>query len=213
MTSQTYLTQKPLCVGLTGGIGSGKSTVARLFAALGAIIVDTDEIAHQLTQTDGLAIPVIHADFGAKYLTAPGSLDRAKLRQLIFSDASAKHRLESILHPMILAQSITQIAAASNYTYVILMAPLLLESPAFLELTDRVLLTHCGEKNQIIRVSERSGLDETEIRAIIAQQISSEERLARADDIIQNDGTPDELTNQVATLHQFYSNIQNKNNI
>lgn len=202
-----------LCVGLTGGIGSGKSTVARLFAALGVNVVDTDEIAHQLTQTDGLAIPMIRADFGDKYITTTGTMDRAKMRQLIFSDQSAKHKLESILHPLILSQGIARLAALPDAPYAILMAPLLLESPSFLQQAGRVLVVNCTEDNQILRVKQRSGLDETEIRAIIAQQTSSEERLARADDIIQNDGTQDELTDQVSTLHRFYSNIHNKNNI
>ena len=213
MTPSTCGTHKSLCVGLTGGIGCGKSTVARLFAAQGAAIVDTDEIAHQLTQANGLAIPPIRTLFGTGYLTETGALDGAKMRQLIFSYSSAKHRLDNILHPMILEQSRGQVTAGSDRPYVILMAPLLLENPSFLELTDRVLLTHCSEQNQIFRVSGRSGLDETEIRAIIAQQISSEERLARADDIIQNDGSPNDLTNQVAALHLRYLNIHNKNNI
>jgi dephospho-CoA kinase len=202
-----------LCVGLTGGIGSGKSTVARLFAALGAVIVDTDEIAHQLTQTDGLAIPMLRAGFGDEYITTAGTLDRSRMRQLVFSESAAKQKLENILHPLILSQSIARLAAPPDAPYAILMAPLLLESPSFLQQAGRVLVVNCTEDNQILRVKQRSGLDETEIRAIIAQQTSPEERLARADDIIQNDGSQDELKNQVATLHRFYSNIHNKNNI
>lgn len=200
-----------LCIGLTGGIGSGKSTVARLFAELGVNVVDTDEIAHQLTQTDGLAIPVIRADFGAEYITTAGSLDRTRMRQLIFSESAAKQKLENILHPLILAQSVAKLADNPNAPYAILMAPLLFESPSFLQQVGRVLVVNCTEKNQILRVIQRSGLDEPEICAIIARQISSAERLARADDIIQNDGTQADLVNQVLALHQQYLKTHNNN--
>jgi dephospho-CoA kinase len=193
-----------LCIGLTGGIGSGKSTVARLFTALGVNVVDTDEIAHQLTQADGLAIPMIRAEFGDKYITTAGTLDRTKMRQLIFVDKSAKQKLENILHPLILAQSVAMLADRPDSPYAILMAPLLLESPSFLQQVRRVLVVNCTAQNQVLRVMKRSGLDEPEICAIIAQQISSAERLARADDIIQNDGTQADLVNQVAALHQQY---------
>ena len=195
-------------VGLTGGIGSGKSTVARLFAVLGVNVVDTDDIAHQLTQAQGLAIPLIRADFGAEYITTTGSLDRTRMRQLIFTESAAKQKLENILHPLILAQSIARLADSPDAPYAILMAPLLLESPSFLQLVGRVLVVNCTEQNQILRVMQRSGLDDPEICAIIAQQISSAERLACADDIIQNDGTEADLVNQVASLHQQYLNQQ-----
>jgi dephospho-CoA kinase len=193
-----------LCIGLTGGIGSGKSTVARLFTALGVNVVDTDEIAHQLTQTDGLAIPMIRAEFGDEYITTVGTLDRSRMRQLVFSENAAKQKLENILHPLILAQSVAMLADCPDAPYAILMAPLLLESPSFLQQVGRVLVVNCTEQNQILRVKQRSGLDEPEICAIIARQISSAERLARADDIIQNDGTQADLVNQVAALHQQY---------
>lgn len=193
-----------LCIGLTGGIGSGKSTVARLFTALGVNVVDTDEIAHQLTQADGLAIPMIRAGFGDEYITTAGTLDRSRMRQLIFSESAAKQKLESILHPLILSQSIARLTDCPDAPYAILMAPLLLESPSFLRQVGRVLVVNCTEQNQILRVKQRSGLDEPEICAIIARQISSAERLARADDIIQNDGTQADLVTQVASLHQQY---------
>ena len=197
-----------LCIGLTGGIGSGKSTVARLFAAQGVNVVDADEIAHQLTQADGLAIPVIRANFGDKYITSTGTLDRTRMRQLIFSESAAKQKLENILHPLILAQTLALLAGCPDAPYAILMAPLLLESPSFLQQVGRVLVVNCTEQNQILRVMQRSGLDEPEICAIIARQISSAERLARADDIIQNDGTQADLVTQVASLHQRYLNQQ-----
>lgn len=198
-----------LCIGLTGGIGCGKNTVARLFEAQGAVIIDTDSIALQLTQPGGQAIAPILAGFGADYLTATGAMDRAKMRHLVFSEIRAKSRLENILHPLILATCKERLAASVHAPYTILMAPLLLECPAFLELVQRVLLVNCSEQHQISRVMQRSGLDESEIRAIIALQLSQTERCARADDTIRNDGAIDELTDQVAALHQFYSNINN----
>lgn len=204
----------PLCVGLTGGIGCGKSTVASLFEALGAGIVDTDAIAHQLTQTNGLAIAPIRAAFGADYLDLSGAMDRPKMRQRVFTDPQAKQQLQAILHPLILESSKALINQLVTKTpYVILMVPLLLESPDFQQQVQRILVVNCAEQNQISRVRQRSGLAEREIRAIIAQQISATERLARADDIIQNDGDPDELKNQVSALHQQYLNLHNKNNI
>lgn len=200
-------TDDRLCVGLTGGIGCGKSTVARLFEAHGAGIIDTDVIAHQLTRPGGPAIPLIFDAFGADYITATGTLNRAKLRQLIFADTDARRKLEGILHPMILARCKAQLDIHSSAPYFILVVPLLLENPAFLQLVQRVLLVNCTEENQITRTMQRSLLDEPEIRAIIAQQASVAERLARADDIIQNDASCDALTNQVDALHRYYSSM------
>ena len=203
----TDSTHKILCVGLTGGIGCGKSTVAQLFARLGAGIIDTDAIAHQLTQAGGEAIPAIRAAFGAAYLTPAGALDRTRMRHTIFSDATARRKLESILHPLILSHCELQLAERSDASYLILVAPLLLENPAFLHLIQRVLLVSCSIQQQISRVMQRSGLSEPEIRAIIAQQLPQAERIARSDDIIQNDGTCDALEHQVLALHQYYLNI------
>lgn len=198
----------PLCIGLTGGIGCGKSTVAQLFAAQGAAIIDTDVIAHQLTQTGGSAIAAILDAFGADYITSLGALDRPRMRQLIFADKDAKNKLENILHPQILEKSKLLINQTDTIsTYAILVAPLLLESPAYLQLVQRVLVIECSEKQQISRVMQRSGLGEIEIRLIIAQQISSAERTARADDIIQNDGLRADLNNQVSALHQHYLSL------
>ncbi len=203
-----------LCIGLTGGIGCGKSTVAQLFEAQGASIIDTDAIAHQLTQPEGLAIAPIRATFGTDYLTTTGAMDRTRMRQLIFADQNAKQKLQEILHPLILETSKIYINQSdTKLPYLILAVPLLLESPSFLRLVQRILVVDCSEKNQISRVMQRNQLKENEIRAIIAQQASSADRLARADDIIQNDGVRENLKNQVATLHQRYLNINNKNNI
>ena len=200
----------PLCIGLTGGIGCGKSTVAKLFEQLGVTVIDTDAIARTLTQPDGLAMPRILTTFGTDFMTQEGTLDRAKLRQLIFADATAKTSLEAILHPLILEVSNAQIHACTDTPYVILMAPLLLEVTSFLLLVQRVLLVDCSEDFQVSRVQARSQLDESEIRAIIAQQISRAERLAQADDIIQNNGTRENLNDQVCALHQQYLGMVKK---
>jgi len=203
----TERVHEKLCVGLTGGIGCGKSTVAKLFEAQGARIIDTDAIAHQLTRPGGISIAKIQAQFGKDFITPEGALDRSKMRQFIFADADAKRKLESILHPLILETSKAQLSACVHAPYTILMAPLLLESPDFLQLTQCILLVDCTEQNQIGRVIQRSQLDESEIRAIIAQQISPAERRSLADDIIQNNGSFDELTNQVSVLHRQYMSM------
>lgn len=195
------------CVGLTGGIGCGKSSVASLFAQLGADIIDTDEISHQLTRTGGQAIPLIQAQFGADYIDGSGALNRSIMRGRVFSDINAKRTLESILHPLIFAQSKILIEQ-SVAPYCILVAPLLLECTAFSKLVNRVLLIHCSEDNQISRVMQRSSLKEIEIRSIINQQMPDKERLARSDDIIQNDGNFNDLYPQISKLNLLYLNTK-----
>lgn len=202
------MSAEKLCVGLTGGIGSGKSTIARLFASLGAGIVDTDDIAHQLTAPDGYAMAQIKAAFGDEYLTASGALNRDKMRALIFSDPTAKGRLENILHPLIFKYSVAAMQELTQAPYIILMVPLLIESPEFLAHVDRVLLVNCTVQTQIIRVQQRSALDENQIRAIMAQQASPTERMAHADDVIDNDGELDTLPVRVAELHRQYLNVR-----
>jgi dephospho-CoA kinase len=193
------------CVGLTGGIGCGKSTVAELFAGHGAGIIDTDAISRQLTQTGGDAIEAIRQSFGDDYITADGSLDRAEMRGLIFADAGAKQRLERILHPLILEQARLQLERLQDRPYVIIVVPLLPESPAFRQLARRILVVDCGESTQIERVARRSGMSETEVRAIIAQQTPRDQRLRIADDVILNEAGLDSLAEQVAVLHRNYS--------
>ena len=195
-----------LCVGLTGGIGCGKSTVAQQFAAHGARIIDADLISHQLTQVTGAAIPEILANFGSDFLTPEGAMNRNKMRELIFTDKSAKIKLEAILHPLILTSCKQQLTATDHAPYSILAAPLLLTCPDFLQLVQRVLVIDCSEQNQISRVILRSALDESKIRAIIAQQLPRTEQLARADDIVRNDGTIGDLVTQISNLHQHYLN-------
>lgn len=193
-----------LCVGLTGGIGCGKSTVADLFAKLGAGIIDTDAIAHRLTQVGGLAIPAIRAAFGNDYINADGALNREKMRGLIFMDAAAKQRLEKILHPLILEQARTQLLQLHTHPYIIIVVPLLPESPAFQNLVQRILVVDCTQETQLARVIARSKLNETEVRAIIAQQTPRAERQKLADDVIHNDAGMDSLVAQVTALHQRY---------
>lgn len=196
-----------LIIGLTGGIGSGKSTVAALFAEYGAGIIDTDAIAHSLTQAGGEAIAAIRTAFGDEYLADDGALNRAKMRGLIFSDAIAKQRLEQILHPLIREHAKVLLRQLQDMPYIILVVPLLPESPVFRQLAQRVLVVDCDENTQIARVTGRSHMSEAEVRAIIARQTRRAERLQLADDVIHNDAGLDKLAEQVSILHRRYSNI------
>lgn len=190
-------------VGLTGGIGSGKSTVADAFVAQGAALVDTDAIAHELTAPQGAAMPELIAAFGDDIVDADGALDRAAMRRRVFADPAARGRLEAILHPRIRALSAERVQAASA-AYAILAVPLLVESGQWQTRCDRVLVVDCPEAVQIERVGRRSGLSADEVRAIMAAQASREQRLAVADDIVRNDGARTNLYRQVAALHLKY---------
>jgi len=200
-----------LIVGLTGGIGSGKSTVAKLFAEHGAGIIDTDAIAHYLTQADGEAIAAICAAFGNDYITDDGALDRARMRGLIFSDTAAKQRLERIMHPLIFEQAKLQLWQLQAKLYILVVVPLLPESRTFRQLVQRVLVVDCDENIQVARVIGRNRMSEPEVRSIIAQQTSRAERLQLADDVILNDAGLDNLAGQVAVLHEHYAKMQNSN--
>lgn len=197
-------------IGLTGGIGSGKTTVASLFAELGAAVVDTDVIAHELTSAQGAAMPEIARVFGSAVLQPDGSLDRAAMRRLCFSDPSARKRLETILHPMIRNESVARCQRVDYAPYVLLVVPLLIESGAYRARIKRVLLVDCDEALQVSRVMERSGLSEDEVRGIMATQASRAERLAAADDVVANAGSRDELQAQVLTLHGRYVELARK---
>ena len=189
-------------VGLTGGIGSGKSAAADEFAALGATIVDTDAIAHELTAKGGAAIPHIERLFGAAFI-AGGALDRKRMREHVFADPGAKKRLEELLHPMIREESAHRIAAASG-PYVVHVVPLLIESADYRRRVNRVLVVDAPEAAQVERVAARSGLSADEVQAIMRTQAARAQRLAAADDVIDNSGTRDALRKQVAALHQKY---------
>lgn len=190
-------------VGLTGGIGCGKSTVAELFAGLGATIVDTDAIAHALTAPHGAAMPAILAEFGPDFATPDGALDRARMRSLVFSDAGARARLEAILHPRIRDATAAAAAIASG-PYVIYAVPLLIESGTWRDRVTRVLAVDCSEDTQVARVMQRSRLDADQVRAIMATQVTRAERLAAADDVIDNDDGLEALLPQVKRLHAQY---------
>ena len=191
-------------IGLTGGIGSGKSTVATLFKECGVTVIDSDEISHQLTQPSGAAIAAIRAAFGDSCVDASGALDRPRMRQLVFSDPAAKQRLEGILHPLIRARMLAQAKASAASPCLLLVVPLLFETQNYRELVRRTLVVDCAEATQVARAMRRSGLSEHEVRAIMAQQISRAERLRRADDTIQNDGDLQSLRHQVEQLHWRY---------
>lgn len=190
-------------VGLTGGIGSGKSTVADLFAAQGVAIVDTDAIAHALTAPGGAAIPAIREAFGDPVIADDGALDRAAMRAIAFADPQARHRLEAILHPMI-GHCCELMIAESQGPYTIVVVPLLVESGRWRQRIDRLLVVDCTVETQIARVMQRNRFERAQVEAIIAVQASREARLAAADDVIDNDGEPHRLAPQVEELHRRY---------
>lgn len=194
----------PFVVGLTGGIGSGKSTVADLFAALGAGIVDTDVIAHQLTGPDGAAMPAIHARFGDAVIAADGRLDRQAMRDRAFADPDARKALEAILHPLIRQEADRQVLASAA-PYVMLVVPLLVESGGYRQRVDRVLVVDCAPETQVQRTMARSGLTREGVLRILAAQATREARLEAADDVVDNDGPPSRLPPRVADLHARYA--------
>jgi len=193
----------PYCVGLTGGIGSGKSAASARFGELGAAVVDTDEISRELTAPAGAAIEEIRRQFGAEVVAADGGLDRARMRRLVFGNAAARRKLEAILHPLIRARTRAAIAAAAQ-PYVVVVVPLLMETGACSELIQRVLVVDCTEEEQVRRTMARSGLSAGEVREIMATQLQRAERLRRADDVLANDGDFPALHRQVAQLHAKY---------
>jgi dephospho-CoA kinase len=193
-------------VGLTGGIGSGKSAAAACFARFGAAVVDTDTIAHELTGANGAAMPEIRQAFGDSMVAADGSLDRAEMRRRVFADSAERRRLEAILHPMIRAESDRrcETALADGAPYVVLVVPLLVESGSYRERVGRVVVVDCDDEIRIARVMARSSLSRKEVERIVAAQASREDRLAAADDVIDNSGNLDDLAVRVASLHAAY---------
>ena len=192
-----------LVVGVTGGIGSGKSTVAELFRALGAVLVDTDAIAHELTLPGQPAVMQIAERFGQEILTADGSLDRAALRARVFSDPAARQDLENILHPMIRREVDRRVSEARG-PYVLLLIPLLVETGGYKNVVNRILVVDCDESLQVQRTMHRSGLTEEQVHAIMRTQASRAARLALADDVIHNDGGLAALAPQVQALDARY---------
>lgn len=192
-----------LVIGVTGGIGSGKSTAARLFRERGADLLDTDIIAHELTGPGQPALEQIAERFGRDCLAVDGSLDRAALRGRVFSDPAARRDLEGILHPLIRREVDARERACSG-PYVLVLVPLLVETGGYPELLDRVLVVDCDEEIQVQRTMQRSGLTEGEVRSIMRTQASRGARLMLADDVIHNDGDVAELARQVEALDGHY---------
>ncbi len=190
-------------VGLTGGIGSGKTQVSDGFAALGVPVIDADVVSRSLTEDGGEALPFIREAFGASVFTRPGVLDRAALRERVFANEQAKIQLEAILHPLIL-QKIAFQHASLVATYAILSVPLLVEKKTYLSLCQRVLVVDCAEETQIKRVRARNGFSRDQVLRIMAQQASRSERLAVATEVIENEFDLAYLEQEVARLHQFY---------
>ena len=190
-------------VGLTGGIGSGKSVVSALFAELGVPVVDTDELARQLTAAGGDAMHDIRAAFGDEIMRDDGALDRAALRRRVFADSSERRKLEAILHPRI-RRLVEQALSTLDVPYVLIVIPLLVETGGYRDLLDRVLVVDCPEAQQVARVMARSGLARDEVNSILAAQATRAERLAAADDVIVNAASIDSLRADVAALHQRY---------
>ena len=193
----------PLVIGLTGGIGSGKSEVARAFAARGVEIADADQAAHAVSAGGMAGFDAVAAGFGSDVVGEDGELDRPWLRRRVFADPQARARLEAILHPLIRTYLDHEIGNWSG-TYGLLCVPLLLERGGLRSRVARVLVVDCPEDEQVQRVVKRSGLAPADVRAIMATQMPREARLAGADDIIDNSGGPSDLAPQVARLDAFY---------
>lgn len=199
----------PLVIALTGGIGSGKSTVADILAELGADVIDTDAIAHRLTAPGEAGAVEIGRQFGSEFLRADGALDRERMREHVFSDITARKKLEAILHPMIrTAVDAAMEAACGSYT--VLVVPLLVETGAYQGLVKRTLVVDCSETAQMERVRERNQLPEETIQNIMASQASRAARLARADDVIVNDGDLATLRNRALETHRRYLRLAEK---
>ncbi len=199
-------TETPCRIGVTGGIGSGKSTVAEFFVRKGIVVIDTDDLAHALTGPGGAAMPALRAAFGDRYVTAEGALDRVRMRQLAFSDDKARHRLEAILHPMI-GDAARAASNAAESPYVIVVVPLLFESGSWRERFRRTLVVDCPEEEQVRRVIARSGLKAVEVLAIMARQVSRAERLRLADDVIDNSSGLHVLEQRVDELDLAYRKL------
>jgi len=200
---------RPLRIGLTGGIASGKTTVANFFADLGVPIIDTDVIARDVVAKGAPALAQIRADFGDSVFNEDGVLDRKAMRKLVFSDDSKRRQLEGILHPRIREAAVVQAQAVTD-PYMIIVVPLLVGSPmkAFM---DRALVVDCGENVQLRRLLARDTENEEQARRMIAAQASREERLAIADDVLVNDTDLDQTRRQVGALHHRYLELSNSN--
>ena len=198
----------PLRIGLTGGIGSGKSTVAALLATHGAGVVDTDAISRRLTASGGQAIPALREAFGTTVIDSLGALNRSRMRQLAFDDPAVRHRLESVLHPLISAETDREAASLARSPVIVFDVPLLVETPSWRTRVHRVLVVDCSVATQIERVMQRSRWSEASVRAVIAAQAARDQRRAAADDLIVNDGiSMAELADRVSALWALWRTL------
>jgi dephospho-CoA kinase len=198
-----------LVVGLTGGIGSGKSTVAEMFAQRGVPVIDTDHIARELTCSGGQAMPLIRAQFGPDYLNPDGGLNRPLMRRTVFGDPASRGKLEAILHPLIRSQVETQLNSLA-VPYALVVIPLLVEKGGYADLLDQVLVVDCSPVRQIARTMARSELSREEVELIVAAQADRQARLERADDVIVNEGDRAELGAKIQALHEKYFSLADK---
>ena len=198
-------------VALTGGIGSGKSAAAKIFAELGVPVTDVDVISHELTAVNQPLVNDIKVNFGSDYITPEGALNRAALRKLVFSDNVARAKLNALLHPAIYNEALLQLQAnqmhlSDNAPYQILVVPLLFDSPRYLPHINSILVIDCDEKTQIERVKQRSNLPESEIINIIKAQTSRKKQLALANEVVENNGSIEKLREKILEIHQKYIN-------
>ena len=192
-------------IGLTGGIGSGKSTIAAMLQQLGAGIVDADALVHELIAPSGTAVEALRREFGSEAIAADGGLDRAWMRARAFGDADVRHRLEAILHPRVRAAAEQRaIALSTRVPYIVFVIPLLVESGDWKSRVQRILVVDCAESTQISRVAARPGMDEATARAILHAQATRESRLAIADDVLYNEAPRADIESRVAVLHRHY---------
>jgi dephospho-CoA kinase len=191
-------------IGLTGGIGSGKTAVSDRLAQLGAGVIDTDLIAHQITAPGGCAIAPIQGYFGADFIASNGALDRGKMRSLVFQNLEEKKALEAITHPLIKQETIKQAnqLAEAGFPYLVFVVPLLIESGTWIGQIDYLVVVDCPEELQIERVMQRSNLSKAEVEAILKAQATRQERLTVADTVIENQGKQVDLQSAVEQLHQ-----------
>jgi dephospho-CoA kinase len=197
-------------IGLTGGIGSGKSAVSDLLGALGAGIIDTDLISHEVTAPGGTAIPIINKTFGAEFIDSQGALNRSKMRALVFTDSRARQILEQITHPLIQEETAKKAfeLAKSEVPYLVFVVPLLIESGSWVNLIDHLVVVDCPEETQIQRVMHRNNMTRSEVENILNAQTSRDTRLASANTVIKNQGSLDDLKPEVLNLHQQILRIQ-----
>jgi dephospho-CoA kinase len=193
-------------VALTGGIGSGKSAAAKIFAELGVPVTDVDVISHEITAENQPLINDIKVNFGSDYITPEGALNRAAMRKLVFSDDAARMKLNALLHPAIYNEAVLQLQTHKDAPYQILVVPLLFDSPRYLPHINSILVIDCDENTQIERVKQRSKLPESEIINIIKAQTSRKKQLKLANDVIENNENVENLREKIHEIHQKYLN-------